>query len=224
MTTGRGPLRRQLAVELATLAALAAVYLALLPRRPPGLDPAMALLGLALVGLGARRTRERIWGPPAAPAAERHRRAARAMTTLTAAALVGLAVYATWPALATGAGVDEAVLRLAAPRLLAALPVYVPWALVQQALFQFYLLGRLRALLPGAPLMVLATLNGLALGAVHWPDREVAALTALGGAAWSYRYHHDRLLVPLALSHAVLGTAFYGWVRGTDPLGLLLGR
>ena len=47
---------------------------------------------------------------------------------------------------------------------------YLPWALLQQTLFQFYLLGRLRALLPFATPWMLSTINGVAYGLVHLPS------------------------------------------------------
>jgi membrane protease YdiL (CAAX protease family) len=100
---------------------------------------------------------------------------------------------------------------------------YVAWALLQQTLFQFYLLGRLRALLPFASPMLLSTINGTAYGLVHLAGGApliqrslVTGVTIIGGICWSYSYYRDRYVLPLALSHALLGTTFYYWVIGRD--------
>jgi membrane protease YdiL (CAAX protease family) len=52
--------------------------------------------------------------------------------------------------------------------------------------------------------------------AVHLPDRELALLTAAAGIVWSWVYQRDRVLMPVALSHALLGTTYFAWVRGRD--------
>lgn len=105
---------------------------------------------------------------------------------------------------------------LLTPTCLLAFALFVPWALLQQALFQFYLLGRLRALLPGVPRLVVAALDGLLFGAVHLPQWDVTLVTAAAGSAWSAYYLRDRRLIPLALSHAALGTSYFYWIRGED--------
>jgi hypothetical protein len=33
---------------------------------------------------------------------------------------------------------------------------------------------------------------------------------------WSWYYLRDRQLLPIAFSHAVLGTTYFYWVRGQD--------
>jgi hypothetical protein len=208
-------LRRRAAVELAGLAAGAALYLGLLPARPPGLDVAMGLVGLGLVGVLVKRGGSRFWPAPVSPAAERRRRAVRDVALLTGSVLGLFALSAAWQAWPEVAG------RLLRPRLLLALPLYLPWALLQQTLFQTYLLGRWRAFLPSPKLAAL--LNGIAFGAVHLPEWEVAALATLGGVAWSALYTRDRLLLPIAASHAGVGAAYYYWVADRDLLVPLLG-
>jgi membrane protease YdiL (CAAX protease family) len=135
-------------------------------------------------------------------------------------------VFAAWGTLVwTRAGHRraDAWMRLWQPGLAAALALFVPWALLQQTLFQFYLQGRLRVLLGSAPPLVSAVLTGILYGAVHWPDVEVTVLTVGGGIAWSWAYQRDRCLGPVALSHAVLGTTYFTWVRGRDLAGEWLG-
>jgi membrane protease YdiL (CAAX protease family) len=70
--------------------------------------------------------------------------------------------------------------------------------------------------MPAAPPPALAVVNGLLFGAVHLPEVEVTVLTMVGGAVWSWYYLRDRCLGPIAFSHAVLGTAYYYWIRGDD--------
>ncbi|MER3424358.1 MAG: hypothetical protein C4293_15200, partial [Nitrospiraceae bacterium] len=62
-------------------------------------------------------------------------------------------------------------------------------------------------------------INGLAFALVHAPDFWVSVMTALGGTAWSVLYLRYRLLWPLALSHALVGSTFYDWVYGRNLAG-----
>ena len=59
-------------------------------------------------------------------------------------------------------------------------------------------------------------LTGVAYGAVHLPDRELALLTSVAGTLWCHCYQRDRAVLPVALSHAVLGTTYFAWVRGRE--------
>ena len=43
---------------------------------------------------------------------------------------------------------------------------------------------------------------------MHLPDVWTAAVTFASGMAWSFIYYRYRLLLPLAFSHAALGSAF----------------
>jgi membrane protease YdiL (CAAX protease family) len=194
-------------VELGVLAAATGVFLCLWPDRPPGVDPALAVAGLGLAALAGRRARRPGSRPTDASPLTRLGRASVRMAWFTGP---GLLLFA-----ASGAGAGREILPA---RFFVLMLVFVPWALVQQTLFQVYLLGRLGALLPAASPLVLAGLNGLLFGAVHIPDWDVVLLTAPAGAAWSLAYLCDRSLPPLALSHALLGSAYFGWVRGSDAL------
>ena len=90
-----------------------------------------------------------------------------------------------------------------------------PWALLQQFLFQFYLLGRLLTLLL-SPVAVFAT--EMACSLVHLPEIGVALAAAPAGIFWTFLYHRYRVLFPLGLSHALLGSTLYYWVYGQDLL------
>jgi membrane protease YdiL (CAAX protease family) len=110
-------------------------------------------------------------------------------------------------------GVAERVLNW---HMLVAFGIYFLWALVQQFLVQFYLLGRLLTILPAAPAVVL---TGLTYSLVHLPEIGVTAVTAVAGIVWTGIYRRYRVLIPLAFSHAFLGTTFYYWVYGRDLFG-----
>jgi len=98
-------------------------------------------------------------------------------------------------------------------RILLAVAFYLPWALLQQTLFQFYLFGRLLTLLPPR---LAVTCTALAYGLVHLPDPVLSTCAAMAGIFWSCVYNRHRRLLPLAFSHACLGGAFHYWVYGLD--------
>ena len=90
-----------------------------------------------------------------------------------------------------------------------------PWALLQQYIFQFYWFGRWLRLVPVA---VAVALTAVAFAAVHFPRWPVMAVTLIAGTAWALIYYRWRSLLPLAVSHALLGTALHYWVFGNDLL------
>jgi hypothetical protein len=231
-----GAQRRRILLDLMVLAGLTALYLRLFLDRPLVQDIGMALVGMGLVGLLARKKSEQLWGPPSSPDFERTRRCAISMTLLTLPPLVGFFLYGAWssgyeawrtqPESAEWAAdlwaiVNAVALRLFRWQFFVTLLFFIPWALVQQALFQFYLLARWRALLPYASPLFLSFINGLLYGGVHLPEWPVAVVTMIGGMVWSYSYFRDRYVLPLAVSHAVLGATFYYWVCNVDLFGNL---
>jgi membrane protease YdiL (CAAX protease family) len=147
------------------------------------------------------------------PALIRLRAGAVRMAWLTLPVVLAFGIFGSWQAYAAHHDWSAVGHRLFAPRFFVTLALYVPWALVQQTLFQCYLLGRLRRLAPGAPAFALALLNGVFYGAVHLPDWEIALVTIAGGVVWTYAYQRDRAVLPIAISHAVLGTTYFYWVR-----------
>jgi membrane protease YdiL (CAAX protease family) len=96
--------------------------------------------------------------------------------------------------------------------------LFTPWAWLQQALFQFYLLGRLRMLLERVHDDVVAGIDGALFAALHAPDWDLVIVTGPAGWLWSAYYLRARRLLPLALSHAALGTLYFYAVRGEDLL------
>ncbi len=210
------PQRRRVAAELLVLGVLSSGFLVLFPRRPISVDLGLALFALSLVLLTANYTRTQIWGqwPVEGKQLEWWRSAAATMVLTTPAILlfllVGMAIGyqgASWPG---------ARARILHPYIPTAVLLYLPWALLQQTLFQFYLLGRVRTLCPSLHPLALSALNGLVFGAVHTTDLEIVFLAALGGTTWSLLYLRYRRLWPLAVSHALIGTTFYYWVYGHD--------
>jgi hypothetical protein len=207
--------RRRIVTELVVLAILAVAYLTLMPGRQPGIDAMFALLGLGAVGATANHTRERVWGPQAEPVLERLRSCGREVAVFTVPVVLLFGGYGAGTAYLAEGEWSDVLSRLFGGTLLVTLAIYIPWAWVQQTLFQFYLLGRLRALLPGASPLLLSCINGILFGAVHLPAWDVTLVAMGGGAVWSHSYHRHRSLPPLALSHAVLGATYFSWVRNS---------
>jgi membrane protease YdiL (CAAX protease family) len=211
-------LRLRVATELGVLVILTALFLIFVPQDPQtkqGMYFGMALVGLGLVGFTAKETEERIWGPVTSPPFDRVRRCAINTSFFTippalAFLVIGIAgrYFAFKP--------YEGACSMFSLHFLMALCIYLPWALLQQTLFQFYLLGRLRALLPFASALQISIINGVLYGLCHLPNPELTIVTIIGGIFWSYSYHRDRYVIPIAVSHAVLASTFFFWVMGRD--------
>jgi membrane protease YdiL (CAAX protease family) len=208
-TTGRVmDLRQRAALELALLAVAAALFLVLVPVRPVLIDLGLATLGLAFIALGRQETRRSVWCD--APLGSVRRRADRVLAAATLAVLLLMAAAGFFLGRETDA-------RFAAA-FLATVALFAPWAWLQQAMFQFYLLGRLRLLLRDVGDVAIAGVNGVLFAAVHAPQWDLVIVTGPAGWLWSYYYLRARRLVPIALSHAALGTAYFYSLRGEDLL------
>lgn len=221
--------RRRMFIELLVLAILTGLYIGLVPSpRSKFMDGGLALAALGLIGFTSRYTKEKIWGPPADAEFDRFRRCFVNISFATVPVVLILAGTGFWIGYQTD-GWPGVAARFFNWRFPIALLLYLPWAMMQQTIFQFYLLGRLRALLPYASPFLLSVINGVAYGAVHlnqfsYLDIELALLTAIGGVIWSYSYHRDRYVLPIAISHAVLGVTFFYWYRGNDLLLNLINK
>ncbi len=218
--TPQDPSKRLVAIELAIVAAFAAAFLLLFRARPGYVDVLLAVVAMMFIFSGYGRSR-RLWNMQRVDeeGAPRMHRAAVLASLFTGAAMLVLLVIGV--ALAGHAGGLEAVTaRVANPRMLGAVALYLPWALLQQFVFQFYLLGRLLVLLPlGAAIATTA----VAFSLVHYPRWPVMAVTLVAGAVWALIYRRYRVLLPLAISHALLGSALHYWVFGRDLLANWLG-
>ena len=210
------PQRRRAAIELLILGLLASGFLALFPRRPISVDLVLAVLASVLVLLNAGYTRTHIWGLLPRQVEGTDWRPG-VFVTMTLTVLVMLVFFLIGVAVGyQGADSPGARARILHPYLPTAVLLYVPWALIQQILFQFYLLGRVCTLCPSLHPLAQSLLNGLVFGVVHTTDIWILLLAALGGTLWSFLYLRYRRLWPLVVSHALIGTTFYYWVYGYD--------
>lgn len=201
-------MRRRAVLELAVLAVATPLFLVLVPVRLVLVDAGLAMLALVFIAVGRHETRRRVWSDH--PPESVRRRADRVLAAATLAALV-LAAAA---GLVSGREVDGMV----AAAFLATVALFVPWAWLQQAMFQFYLLGRLRLLLHGAGDLLVAGINGVLFAALHAPQWDLVLVTGPAGWLWSYYYLRARRLVPIVVSHAVCGTAYFSLWRSEDLL------
>ncbi len=202
---------RSVALELAAIGIAAIVFVATFQVRPPYLDFALAAAAVTLIVASAARSR-RLWTLARSVDPAGARGAWLAALSFTAAALVVLAAVAVLAARAADVPPLE---RFGNWHMLAAAALYLPWALLQQYIFQFYWFGRWLQLVPAAAAVAL---TAVAFAAVHFPRWPVMAVTLVAGTAWALMYLRWRRLLPLALSHALLGTALHYWVFGNDLL------
>jgi membrane protease YdiL (CAAX protease family) len=202
---------RSVALELAAIGAAALVFVATFQVRPPYLDFVLAAAAVALIVSSAARSR-RLWTLARSVDPAGARGAWVAALAFTAVALVALAAVALF---VTRDADAEALERFGNWHMLAAAALYLPWALLQQYIFQFYWFGRWLQLVPAAAAVAL---TAVAFAAVHFPRWPVMAVTLVAGTVWALIYLRWRRLLPLALSHALLGTALHYWVFGNDLL------
>lgn len=201
-------LRRRAALEVGGLAVAAALFLVLVPSRPVVVDMALAALALVVITLGRNTTRHDVWGPGPPAGAATRATWILAAATLAATVIIGIV----GPLRPGGSG------ALFSRSLVATLLVFVPWAWLQHVMFQFYLLGRLRLLFDRRGALAVAAVNASLFAASHAPDWDVVLVTWPVGWLWSVYYLRARRLVPIAISHALLATAYFYWVRGEDLL------
>lgn len=205
---------RRVIIELSLLAVLTVVFLLVFPERPIRVEVGFALFALTLLLLNLRYTKYVIWKPfPCAwDRRLRFRKALLLVGAMTGLAVIGLFAGALVLGVRTG-GWEMAAQRVGNWHVLLAFALFFPWALLQQMLFQFYLLGRFLTLFRAG---VAITCTGIAYGLVHLPDIGVTLATTVAGIVWTYVYYRYRVLSPLAFSHALLGTFFYYWIYGRD--------
>jgi membrane protease YdiL (CAAX protease family) len=208
--------QRRTAIELLILGLLSVAFLSLFPHRPISVDLLLALLASALVCLNARYTSTHIWGLLPVKGGRTAWwpgvLATMAVTVLVMVVFLVIGVEIGYQ----GADWPGARARILHPYIPTALLLYLPWALLQQTLFQFYLLGRVCTLFPSLHPLGQSLLNGFVFGAVHVTDIWIVLLAALGGTLWSFLYLRYRRLWPLVISHTLIGTTFYYWVYGYD--------
>jgi membrane protease YdiL (CAAX protease family) len=200
-------MRRSIAIELLAVGAAAIAFVATFRVRPPYVDFALGAAAVVLIVASAPRSR-RLWRGLRTPAGD-------AWPTVGAFTVLALLMLAGIGALTAAHNGDAFADRLLDWHMLAALLLYFPWALLQQYIFQYYLLGRLLQL---APVAVAIGVTACAFASVHFPRWPVMIATIVAGAVWSASYYRTRQLLPLATSHALLGAALHYWVFGNDLL------
>ena len=214
-------LRARFLIELGALGAATAVFLAVFPRRPIAVDIVLALVALALLLSTARFTWREVWR-----LGERTREDLKASIRWIAVFTIpAVALFLLFGAVAAyrekgGPGITERILN---PNLALAVLLYLPWALLQETLFQFYLLGRLKTIFDGRYPFLFCALNAVGYSLVHMPEIPVCIATGLAGVVWSWLYLRYRHLLPIAASHAILGATFYYWAIGKDLVAAHLG-
>ena len=204
-------MQRSVILELATIGALALVFVATVRVRPAYVDFALAGAAVALIISSARRSR-RLWALAPVPAAPGTRAAWQVAGGFTVLALVVLADAGVIVAHVAGEPWQPRFLNW---HFALATPLYLLWALLQQYIFQFYLLGRL---LQVVALKFAIPIAACAFAAVHFPRWPVMLAVLIAASVWSLCYFRSRRLLPLAVSHALLGAALHYWVLDHDLL------
>jgi membrane protease YdiL (CAAX protease family) len=211
-------LRRRILVELCSLGLATTVFLLLFPDRAMAVN--MGLAGIALTGLIVNRrfTQDQVWSrfPVDLDRSTRLKKSSMAASIVTGIGVLGCLIAAAVLGYSED-GWSGVTRRLSNPDILIAIVLYLPWALLQQTLFQFYLLGRLLVIHRA---WVAIVITGLAYSLVHLPHTGVSIATAGAGIIWTALYYRYRCLTPLAASHALLGSTFYYWVYNRDLMAL----
>lgn len=210
-------MRRSVAVELAIIGVLALTFVATARVRSPYVDFTLAGVALVLIVASVRRSRQ-IWALAPAPTAPGSRSAWRFAGGFTALALVVLAIIGVVAARVAG---EPWPARFLNWHFALAAPLYLLWGLLQQFIFQFYLFGRLLQLMA---LRAAIPIAACAFATVHFPRWPVMLGTLIAGSAWSLCYFRSRRLLPLAVSHGLLGAALHYWVLDHDLLDAWLPR
>jgi len=212
--------RRRILIELLCIVVGSELFLMLKPKDNPYLVGGVSVIGLLTLALIGRCDLERIWGRAEGSWRQRFTNGTAAValpTLLVMGVFVVLGLYLAWR---IGPFGEQIEVRFASWSILPALPLYFFSAFLQEAFFQWYLVGRLRVGFPNASQRVLAIVNGVFFGLVHIPmgDPILVLLTATGGAVWTEAYLRGRSLLPVAFSHVLLGATYFYWVRGEDKL------
>jgi membrane protease YdiL (CAAX protease family) len=207
--------RRVVALEVVAIVAAALIFVGTFRVRPAYVDFVLAGVAVALIAASAQRSR-RLWDAVLAPGDTPKHRAWVASGAFTAVALLVLVGLASINAAASPQTFGQ---RAANWHVVIAMVLYFPWALLQQYIFQRFLFVRLLHLLSPAPAIAL---TALAFSSVHFPRWPVMALVVLACAVWSSIYYRSRSLLPLAASHALLGSVLHYWVFGNDLLNAWL--
>jgi hypothetical protein len=120
---------------------------------------------------------------------------------VTSAAILAWRIWAGWPPIHASAAILFAV--------------YPVWALFQQLFVQTFIAGNLERL--GVSRGVIVPVAALLFGLAHAPDLPLMALCAGAGLVWTSIYLRWPNLVPIAFTHAWLGTLAYVLILVRNP-------
>jgi membrane protease YdiL (CAAX protease family) len=207
--------RRVVALEVFGIVAAALVFVATFRVRPAWVDFALAGAAVALIFASAQRSR-RLWDAVLVPGDTPKHRAWVASWVFTA---IGLLVLVGLAAMNATGSPQTFAQRAMNWHIVIAIPLYLAWALLQQYIFQHFLLVRLLHIVPPTAAI---TLTALAFSSVHFPRWPVMALVVIACGVWSSIYYRTRTLPPLVASHALLGSVLHYWVFGNDLLSAWL--
>lgn len=100
--------------------------------------------------------------------------------------------------------------------------LYIPMALIQQLFFQHIFLDTLQYLLKNTILSVI--LSSLFFKFFHRKKYfgRLANLTFFGNLVYATTYMLYGNILPLAISHAIIGTLYYSWIHEQDALSTRL--
>jgi hypothetical protein len=214
--TDSASIRKKVALELGILACLAATFLLLFPRRNPWVDVALGGFAFLCIALTARYTKNVVWAAsPPKPAQNHFKNCMRVTLWVTLPSVLIFFLIGGILAYRVG-GWSRVLERILDWKIVVVFVLYVAWAFIQQTLFQFYLAGRLFALFPKNQPVWAILITGLGFSLLHLPDVWTALVTAVAGPIWTVIYYRYRYLLPLAFSHAALGTAFYYGICSHD--------
>lgn len=86
------------------------------------------------------------------------------------------------------------------------IPMYYPWALLQNLWLNGYFVNRLTKVFSERPKLVSVAV-GILFAIVHWPNPVLVIATLIGGGMSVYFFQRNRNLYWLALSHAILAVS-----------------
>lgn len=93
--------------------------------------------------------------------------------------------------------------------------LYPIWGFIQEFVVQGLVAANLERLGLRRPAIVAAA--AVAFGLAHLPDWPLVGITMGAGVFWTVIFLRTRNLIPLALTHAWLGTLAYYWILERDP-------
>ncbi|MBS0658276.1 MAG: CPBP family intramembrane metalloprotease [Verrucomicrobia bacterium] len=94
------------------------------------------------------------------------------------------------------------------------LALYPLWGLLQQLVFQGFVLENLRRLGLGPWSIPVAALF---YASVHWPSPFMLWATGVAGLGFSFVYYRFRNVLPLGVAHGILGACLFYLYLGRDP-------